>query len=267
MRLIADASASFEKNCVRGIEANRERISKLLHEVYRSSSHYFSGLKSIHQYEIMIYFSGSVVSYACDIIESGKIMIMSGDIMIMSGDKIFIKKLSSLRTSGYTNLAVFRPNTCHQDDINEEVQDSWVWRQLLCLPSEAGKRVGNKFDLDLEPSMRKQRISLSASYYQVSDSVGNKFRALVAFLKKQPGKKISIFFSSCESVKHYSGLLRALGMPFSVCEIHGKQSIGINLKVFSEFKEQKGAHILLCSDSIALCHHVLPVVVSTLVCP
>ncbi|CAG7890947.1 unnamed protein product, partial [Brassica rapa] len=29
---IADASASFEKNCVRGIEANRERISKLLHE-------------------------------------------------------------------------------------------------------------------------------------------------------------------------------------------------------------------------------------------
>ncbi|KAF3578785.1 hypothetical protein DY000_02028240 [Brassica cretica] len=30
--LIADASASFEKNCVRGIEANRERISKLLHE-------------------------------------------------------------------------------------------------------------------------------------------------------------------------------------------------------------------------------------------
>ncbi|KAF3553480.1 hypothetical protein F2Q69_00010206 [Brassica cretica] len=30
--LIADASASFEKNCARGIEANRERISKLLHE-------------------------------------------------------------------------------------------------------------------------------------------------------------------------------------------------------------------------------------------
>ncbi|KAG2245559.1 hypothetical protein Bca52824_085187 [Brassica carinata] len=34
IRLVADASASFEKNCVRGIEANRERISKLLHEVY-----------------------------------------------------------------------------------------------------------------------------------------------------------------------------------------------------------------------------------------
>ena len=31
IRLVADASASFEKNCVRGIEANRERISKLLH--------------------------------------------------------------------------------------------------------------------------------------------------------------------------------------------------------------------------------------------
>lgn len=33
MRLLGDASASFEKNCVRGIQANRERIHKLLHEV------------------------------------------------------------------------------------------------------------------------------------------------------------------------------------------------------------------------------------------
>ncbi|XP_010482421.1 PREDICTED: fumarate hydratase 2, chloroplastic-like [Camelina sativa] len=32
IRLLADASASFEKNCVRGIKANRERISRLLHE-------------------------------------------------------------------------------------------------------------------------------------------------------------------------------------------------------------------------------------------
>nr|GLL30614.1 fumarate hydratase 1, mitochondrial [Ipomoea trifida]GMD13814.1 fumarate hydratase 1, mitochondrial [Ipomoea batatas] len=32
VRLLGDASASFEKNCVRGIQANRERISKLLHE-------------------------------------------------------------------------------------------------------------------------------------------------------------------------------------------------------------------------------------------
>ncbi|XP_057535875.1 fumarate hydratase 1, mitochondrial [Amaranthus tricolor] len=32
LRLLGDASASFEKNCVRGIQANRERISKLLNE-------------------------------------------------------------------------------------------------------------------------------------------------------------------------------------------------------------------------------------------
>ncbi|OIV90983.1 hypothetical protein TanjilG_16943 [Lupinus angustifolius] len=32
LRLLGDSSASFEKNCVSGIEANRERISKLLHE-------------------------------------------------------------------------------------------------------------------------------------------------------------------------------------------------------------------------------------------
>ncbi|KAL5701028.1 fumarate hydratase [Ranunculus cassubicifolius] len=32
LRLLGDASLSFEKNCVRGIEANHGRISKLLHE-------------------------------------------------------------------------------------------------------------------------------------------------------------------------------------------------------------------------------------------
>ncbi|KAL6593877.1 hypothetical protein ACP70R_014114 [Stipagrostis hirtigluma subsp. patula] len=32
LRLLGDASVSFEKNCVRGIQANRERISQLLHE-------------------------------------------------------------------------------------------------------------------------------------------------------------------------------------------------------------------------------------------
>ncbi|CAN1122843.1 Fumarate hydratase 1, mitochondrial [Linum perenne] len=32
VRLLGDASSSFEKNCVRGIQANKERISKLLHE-------------------------------------------------------------------------------------------------------------------------------------------------------------------------------------------------------------------------------------------
>ncbi|KAF4369860.1 hypothetical protein CsatB_016906 [Cannabis sativa] len=32
LRLLGDASASFEKNCIRGIQANKERIAKLLHE-------------------------------------------------------------------------------------------------------------------------------------------------------------------------------------------------------------------------------------------
>ncbi|KAL0391133.1 UNVERIFIED_CONTAM: Fumarate hydratase 1, mitochondrial [Sesamum calycinum] len=32
LRLLGDACASFEKNCIRGIQANRERISVLLHE-------------------------------------------------------------------------------------------------------------------------------------------------------------------------------------------------------------------------------------------
>ncbi|CAM8983520.1 unnamed protein product [Rhodiola kirilowii] len=32
LRLLGDASASFDRNCVRGIQANKERIAKLLHE-------------------------------------------------------------------------------------------------------------------------------------------------------------------------------------------------------------------------------------------
>ncbi|GAV85894.1 LOW QUALITY PROTEIN: Lyase_1 domain-containing protein/FumaraseC_C domain-containing protein, partial [Cephalotus follicularis] len=40
LRLLGDAS-SFEKNCVRGIEANRERISKLLHELILGGEYFF----------------------------------------------------------------------------------------------------------------------------------------------------------------------------------------------------------------------------------
>ncbi|URE32197.1 Fumarate hydratase 1, mitochondrial [Musa troglodytarum] len=32
LRLLGDASASFEKNCVRGIKANHQKISKLSHQ-------------------------------------------------------------------------------------------------------------------------------------------------------------------------------------------------------------------------------------------
>ena len=32
IRLLADSSSAFTKNCVVGIEANRDRINKLLHE-------------------------------------------------------------------------------------------------------------------------------------------------------------------------------------------------------------------------------------------
>lgn len=35
VRLLGDAAAFFEKNCVRDIQANRDRIAKLLHELPR----------------------------------------------------------------------------------------------------------------------------------------------------------------------------------------------------------------------------------------
>ncbi|CAN1751283.1 Fumarate hydratase 1, mitochondrial [Linum perenne] len=47
VRLLGDASSSFEKNCVRGIQANKERISKLLHEVSYLSYNKITRLQSL----------------------------------------------------------------------------------------------------------------------------------------------------------------------------------------------------------------------------
>lgn len=80
LRLLGDASASFEKNCVRGIQANRERISKLLHEV---SQCYILNILSLFWYHMtdcqtndhMLFcdiFNGLAVSNACHIFEPCK---------------------------------------------------------------------------------------------------------------------------------------------------------------------------------------------------
>ena len=75
-----------------------------------------------------------------------------------------------------------------------------------------------------------------------------KFELLFNFLQKQKGKKVMVFFSSCNSVKFYADLLNYVDIP--VMDIHGKQKQQKRSTTFHEFGQlQKG--VLLCTDVAA----------------
>ncbi|URE16337.1 DUF4217 domain containing protein [Musa troglodytarum] len=72
-----------------------------------------------------------------------------------------------------------------------------------------------------------------------------RFLVLYAFLKRNLSKKIMVFFSSCNSVKYHSELLRYIQI--DCFDIHGKQKQQKRTATFFDFcKAQKG--ILLCTD-------------------
>ncbi|KAF2576837.1 hypothetical protein F2Q68_00005795 [Brassica cretica] len=62
------------------------------------------------------------------------------NVMVMSGNKIFLNTLKRLNIKGYMTLAAFRPKTSNENKINAQVEDSWVLRQLMCLPWQVGKK-------------------------------------------------------------------------------------------------------------------------------
>ncbi|XP_072952328.1 DEAD-box ATP-dependent RNA helicase 27-like [Typha angustifolia] len=71
---------------------------------------------------------------------------------------------------------------------------------------------------------------------------------LYAFLKRNMSKKIMVFFSSCNSVKYHSELLRYIQV--DCMDIHGKQKQEKRTATFFNFcKAEKG--ILLCTDVAA----------------
>ncbi|CAL9061003.1 unnamed protein product [Musa banksii] len=75
-----------------------------------------------------------------------------------------------------------------------------------------------------------------------------RFLVLYAFLKRNLSKKIMVFFSSCNSVKYHSELLRYIQI--DCFDIHGKQKQQKRTATFFDFcKAQKG--ILLCTDVAA----------------
>jgi ATP-dependent RNA helicase DDX18/HAS1 len=67
-------------------------------------------------------------------------------------------------------------------------------------------------------------------------------------LQKQKGKKIMVFFSSCNSVKFFSDLLNYVDI--SVMDIHGKQKQQKRSSTFFEFGHMKSG-VLLCTDVAA----------------
>lgn len=83
--------------------------------------------------------------------------------------------------------------------------------------------------------------------YVVCDS-DKRFRLLFTFLKKNLGKKIMVFFSSCASVKFHSDLLNYVDL--HVLDIHGKQKQQKRTNTYYEFCNiDKG--VLLCTDVAA----------------
>lgn len=75
-----------------------------------------------------------------------------------------------------------------------------------------------------------------------------RFMVLYAFLKRNLSKKIMVFFSSCNSVKYHSELLRYIQI--DCLDIHGKQKQQKRTTTFFDFcKAEKG--ILLCTDVAA----------------
>ncbi|KAK4735432.1 hypothetical protein R3W88_009693 [Solanum pinnatisectum] len=75
-----------------------------------------------------------------------------------------------------------------------------------------------------------------------------RFILLYSFLKRNLSKKIMVFFSSCNSVKFHSELLRYIKIECH--DIHGKQKQQKRTSTFFDFCEAKKG-ILLCTDVAA----------------
>lgn len=75
-----------------------------------------------------------------------------------------------------------------------------------------------------------------------------RFILLYSFLKRNLSKKVMVFFSSCNSVKFHSELLKYIQV--DCFDIHGKQKQQKRTTTFFDFcKAEKG--ILLCTDVAA----------------
>ncbi|TPX34004.1 hypothetical protein SmJEL517_g03243 [Synchytrium microbalum] len=75
-----------------------------------------------------------------------------------------------------------------------------------------------------------------------------RFLLLFTFLKKNPKKKIIVFFSSCNAVKYHAELLNYIDIP--VLDLHGRQKQQKRTNTFFEFVNAESG-VLLCTDVAA----------------
>lgn len=101
--------------------------------------------------------------------------------------------------------------------------------------------------IDVDDGRRKvTNEGLQQGYCVIPSS--KRFILLYSFLKRNLSKKVMVFFSSCNSVKFHSELLRYIQV--ECYDIHGKQKQQKRTSTFFDFcKAEKG--ILLCTDVAA----------------
>ena len=75
-----------------------------------------------------------------------------------------------------------------------------------------------------------------------------RFKLLFTFLKKNKGKKVMVFFSSCNSVKFHDELLNYIDI--EVMSIHGQKKQSARSTTFYQFCQAESG-ILLCTDVAA----------------
>ncbi|KAF3645476.1 DEAD-box ATP-dependent RNA helicase 27 [Capsicum annuum] len=151
----------------------------------------------------------------------------------------------------------------------------FIYKNLKCLViDEADRILEANFEEDMQQILKLlpkevedlARLSLTAPIYiDVDDGrrrvtneglqqgycvvpSARRFILLYSFLKRNLSKKIMVFFSSCNSVKFHSELLRYIKI--ECYDIHGKQKQQKRTSTFFDFCDAKKG-ILLCTDVAA----------------
>jgi ATP-dependent RNA helicase DDX18/HAS1 len=75
-----------------------------------------------------------------------------------------------------------------------------------------------------------------------------KFLLLFTFLRRNPGKKIMVFFSSCNAVKFYADLMNYVNFP--VRQIHGKMKQQSRSSSYYDYCNSSEG-VILCTDVAA----------------
>ncbi|KAL9937873.1 hypothetical protein V8E36_003418 [Tilletia maclaganii] len=101
--------------------------------------------------------------------------------------------------------------------------------------------------INVHADLQASTVSRLEQGYVVCDS-DRRFLLLFTFLKRNAGKKVIVFMSSCNSVKYHAELLNYIDVP--VLDLHGKQKQQKRTNTFFEFCNAPSG-TLLCTDVAA----------------